>query len=84
VSGGDRKVRTGSKDTALISGPGESHALAFGRDPVSGALVGRSTVRVVVTISVAGAIAGELALGNGLLASGTIGSLVAVQCKLII
>ena len=83
VSGGNGKVRAGSDDSALISGPGEGHTLAFGGDPVSGSLVVGSTVRVVVTISIAGAIAGELALGNGLLASGTIGSLVAVHHELI-
>jgi len=78
VSGGDGEVRTSSDDTALISGPGEGHLLAFGRDPVSGSLVGRATLGVVVTISVASGITGVLGLDNGLLASGTIGSLVAV------
>jgi len=82
VSGGDGKVRAGSKDTALIGGPGEGHTLAFGGDPVSGSLVGRATLRVVVTISVASGITGVLGLDNGLLASGTIGSLVAVYCKI--
>ncbi len=78
MGGGDGKVRAGSNDTALISGPGEGHTLAFGGDPVSGSLVGRATLRVVVTISVASGITGVLGLDNGLLASGTIGSLVAV------
>ena len=78
MSGGNGEVRASSNDTALISGPGEGHALAFGRDPVSGSLVGRATLGVVVTIAVAGTITGVLCLDNGLLASGTIGSLVAV------
>jgi len=72
-------VRAGGAETVLIGNPGESHALAFGRDPVNGSLVGVATVGVVVTISVAGAIAGELLLCVGLPASGTIGSLVAVK-----
>jgi len=62
----------------LIGNPGESHTLAFGSDPVSRSLVGVTTVGIVVTISIAGAIAGELLLSVGLLASGTIGSLEAV------
>ena len=81
MSGGDGKVRAGSNDSALISGPGEGHTLAFGGDPVSGALVGVATVGVVVTVSIAGAITGELLLGVGFLASGTIGSLVAIIRK---
>jgi len=82
VSGGDGEVRTGSKDTALISGPGKGHTLAFGGDPVSGSLVGRTTLGVVITVSVASAITGVLGLDNGLLASGTIGSLVAIHRKI--
>jgi len=78
VGGGDGKVRTRSDDTALISGPGEGHTLAFGGDPVSGSLVVVTALGVVVTVSVASAIAGVLALDVGLLAGGTIGSLKAV------
>ena len=65
-------------DSALISGPGEGHTLAFGGDPVSGSLVVVTTVGVVVTVSFGLAITGVLALDVGLLASGTIGSLEAV------
>jgi len=83
MGGGDGKVRAGSNDTALISGPGKGHTLAFGGDPVGRALVGRATLGVVITVSVASAITGVLGLDNGLLASGTIGSLVAIHCKLI-
>ncbi len=78
MSGGNGEVRASSNDTTLISGPGEGHTLAFGGDPVSGALVGRAALGVVVTISVASGITGVLGLDNGLLASSTIGSLVAV------
>jgi len=78
VSGGNGKVRAGSNDSALISGPGEGHTLAFGGDPVSGSLVVVTTLGVVITISVAGTITGVLALDVGLLASSTIGSLEAV------
>jgi len=78
VSGGNGKVRAGSNDTALISGPGKGHTLAFGGDPVGGSLVVVTTVGVVVTVSFGLAITGVLALDVGLLASGTIGSLEAV------
>ena len=78
MSGGNGKVRAGSDDSALISGPGEGHTLAFGGDPVSGSLVVVAALGVVVTITVASAITGVLALNVGLLASGTIGSLKAV------
>ena len=66
-------------ETELIGNPGEGHTLAFGRDPVYGSLVGVATVGVVVTISVAGAIVGELLLSVGLPASGAIGSLIAIM-----
>jgi len=72
-------VRAGGAETVLIGNPGKGHALAFGRDPVNGSLVGVATVGVVVTVSVAGTIAGELLLSVGLPASGTIGSLVAIM-----
>ena len=78
MSGGDGEVRARSDDTALISGPGEGHTLAFGGDPVSGSLVVVTALGVVITISVAGTITGVLALDVGLLASSTIGSLEAV------
>jgi len=39
VSGGNGKVRARNDDTALISGSGKGNTLAFGGDPVSGALV---------------------------------------------
>ena len=78
MSGGNGKVRARSDDSALISGPGKSHTLAFGSDPVGRSLVVVTTLGVVVTISVAGTITGELALDVGLLAGGTIGSLEAV------
>jgi len=68
-------------DTALISGPGEGNLLAFGRDPVSRALVVGSTMGVVVTVTLAGAITGVLALDDGLLSGGTIGSLMATILK---
>jgi len=78
VSGGDGKVRAGSNDSTLISGPGKSNALALGGDPVSGSLVVVTTVGVVVTVSFGLSVAGVLALDVGLLASGTIGSLEAI------
>ena len=72
-------MRASGAETVLIGNPGKSHALAFGRDPVNGSLVGVATVGVVVTVSIAGAIAGKVLLGVGLPASGTIGSLVAIM-----
>jgi len=81
VSGGDGKVRASSNDTALISGPGEGHTLAFGGDPVSGSLVVVTTVGVVVTVSFGLSVAGVLALDVGLLAGGAIGSLEAFLSK---
>jgi len=72
-------VRASGAETVLIGNPGKSHALAFRRDPVNGSLVGVATVGVVVTVSIAGAIAGKVLLSVGLPASGTIGSLVAIK-----
>jgi len=74
-------VGASGAETELIGNPGKGHALAFGRDPVNGSLVGVATVEIVVTVSVASAIAGEVLLGVGLLASGSIGSLVAIIKK---
>ena len=78
-SNGLGNVGASGAETELIGNPGKSHALAFGRDPVNGSLVGVATIGVVVTVSVAGAIAGELLLSVGLPESGNIGSLVAVK-----
>ena len=77
-SNGLGNVGASGAETELIGNPGKSHALAFGRDPVNGSLVGVATVGVVVTVSFGLAIAGVLALDVGLLAGGTIGSLEAV------
>jgi len=71
-------VRASGAETELIGNPGKGHTLAFGSNPVGRSLVGVTAVGIVVTVSVAGAIAGELLLGVGLLASGTIGSFEAV------
>jgi len=72
-------VRPGGAETVLIGNPRKGHTLAFGRNPVNGSLVGVATVGVVVTVSIAGSIAGEVLLGVRLPASGTIGSLVAIK-----
>ena len=79
-SGGSGEVVTDGTESVLIGGPGEGEALAFGRDPVDGSLVGVSGVGdVVITVTLGTrGVTSELLLGVGFLAGGAIGSLVAV------
>ena len=79
--GSNRQVVTLGLETELISDPGQSELLAFGRNPVRGSLSSVAHTGLVVlavsVLAVAGAVAADLFLGVGFVAGGVVRSSVA-------